>query len=57
MRKIICLLVCIVLCTSVLPALDNQQKIYETTNEAYQTLKLIYIAKGHALPSTTVSWS
>lgn len=38
-------------------AYDNKQKIYETTNEVYQTLKLIYIAKGHALPSTTGPWS
>ena len=42
MRKIICLLVCIVLCTSVLPALDNQQKIYETTSEVYEAIRLLY---------------
>ena len=57
MRKIICLLVCIVLCTSILPALDNQQKIYETTSEVYEAIKLLYIAKGHAMPSSTGPWS
>jgi len=57
MKKVICLLLCVILCLSVVSANDNQQKIYETTSEVYQAIRTLYIATGHALPSTTGPWS
>jgi hypothetical protein len=35
----------------------NHQKIYPIDSEVYQALKLLYISRGLALPSTTGPWS
>ncbi|MCK9329681.1 MAG: hypothetical protein PHT39_08095 [Sphaerochaetaceae bacterium] len=57
MKKTLCLLLCLILSLTALSAYSNQQKIYETTSEAYKTIKYLYLATGHALPSTTGPWS
>lgn len=57
MKKTLCLVLCFLLCLTALSAYSNQQKIYETTSEIYKTIKYLYLATGHALPSTTGPWS
>ncbi|MDY4888192.1 MAG: hypothetical protein SO135_00390, partial [Sphaerochaetaceae bacterium] len=57
MKKNISIFLCLFLCAAMLFAYDNQQKIYETTSEVYEAIRLLYIAKGHALPSSTGPWS
>ncbi|MCF0236988.1 MAG: hypothetical protein HUK24_00180, partial [Sphaerochaetaceae bacterium] len=55
MKKTLMALLLLVLLCSV--AFAANQKIYRTDSIEYENIKLLYIATGHALPSTTGPWS
>lgn len=46
----------ILLCFSLF-AVGNDQKIYSVDSEVYDDITLVYMASGHALPSTAGPWS
>lgn len=58
MRKTSVLFVVLLVVVSALSAVtDNRQKIFPVGSEEYKTIKYLYIAQGHSLPSTTGPWS
>ena len=57
MKKVasIVLLLCITL--SLVFATSNEQKIYRVDSTVYKDMVKLYLATGHAMPSTTGPWS
>ena len=53
-KGLLTVLLLVLLCFAVFAA---NQKIYRTDSQEYENIKLLYIATGHALPSTTGPWS
>ena len=57
MKKIICTVLFVLLTLSFVCATSNDQKIYAVNSVVYKDITKIYLATGHALPSTTGPWS
>lgn len=59
-RLFVALFVCLFISSAVFGVSEgysNRQKIYPVDSDLYQAITYLYIAQGHALPSTTGPWS
>ena len=58
MRKTVIIAIMLLLCVlAAFAVTDNMQKIFPVGCDEYTTIKYLYIAQGHSLPSTTGPWS
>ena len=57
MKKILSVVLSLCLALSVVTAATNSQTIYSVDSAVYQKITKLYLATGHALPSTTGPWS
>ncbi len=57
MKKIVCIVLFVLLTVSIVYATANDQKIYSVDSTIYKDITKVYLATGHALPSTTGPWS
>ena len=57
MKKILSVVLFLFLALSVVTAATNSQTIYSVDSAVYQKIAKLYLATGHALPSTTGPWS
>ncbi len=57
MKKTVSLVIFFCLALSLVFAEANDQKIYSVDSTMYQNLVKLYLATGHAMPSTTGPWS
>ena len=56
-KKFLLLLILVSLCTSLISAMDNGQKIIELNSDIYSSMENLYLLEGHSLPSTSKPWS
>lgn len=57
MKKLVSILLVLCLGFSLIFAEANDQKIYSVDSDIYQNIVKLYLATGHAMPSTTGPWS